>query len=63
VRSTAGTAGTHVGQELDGYATWTIFKPLLVGAGIGHILPGEFLKNTTKGNPYTYPYMMVVWKF
>lgn len=62
-RSIAGTAGTHVGQEVDEYATWVIIKPLMVGAGIGHILPGEFLKNTTKGNPYTYPFMMAVWKF
>jgi hypothetical protein len=63
VRNTAGTAGTHLGQEVDEYTTWTISKPLLVGAGIAHILPGEFLKNVTKGNPYTYPYMMFVWKF
>jgi hypothetical protein len=63
VRSIAGTAGTHVGEEFDATTTWTIVKPLTVGAGIGHIFPGEFLKNTTKGNAYTYPFMMVTWKF
>jgi len=62
-RSSAGTAGTHVGQELDVSAKWTIRPPLLLGAGFGHILPGEFLKNTTRGNPYNYPYIMAVWKF
>ena len=63
VKSAAGTAGTHVGQEFDATSTWTIFKPLTVGAGIGHIFPGEFLKIAAKGNPYTYPYMMAIWKF
>ncbi|HEX4136570.1 MAG TPA: alginate export family protein [Bryobacteraceae bacterium] len=62
-RSADGAAGTHVGQEFDGYGTWTVSRPLLLGAGVGHILPAEFLKNTTKGNPYTYPYVMAVWKF
>lgn len=63
VRSLAGTAGTHVGQEIDITSTWAVAKPVTLGAGIGHIFPGEFLKNTTKGNPYTYPYMMATWKF
>lgn len=62
-RSIAGTAGTHVGQEFDITATWTIFKPLVAGAGFGHIIPGEFLKKTTPGNPYNYPYAMFIWKF
>jgi hypothetical protein len=62
-RAINGTAGTHVGQEFDATATWTIFKPLLAGAGFGHIVPGEFLKKTTPGNPYNYPYAMFIWKF
>jgi hypothetical protein len=63
VRSAAGTAGTHVGQELDISGKWQVRKPLLVGAGFGYIFPGEFLKKTTPGTPYTYPYVMAVWKF
>jgi hypothetical protein len=62
-RNTAGADGTHVGQEFDVYGTWTVSRPLLLGTGIGHILPGQFLKDTTKGSPYTYPYFMAVWKF
>ena len=62
-RSTTGTAGTHVGQELDFIGTWAISKPLQAGAGIGHIFPGEFLKKTTPGNAYTYPYAVLTWKF
>jgi hypothetical protein len=63
VRNTAGVAGTHVGQEADAIATWTPVKPLLLGAGYGHIFPGEFLKKTTPGHPYNFPYMMATWKF
>jgi hypothetical protein len=62
-RSITGAAGTHVGQEIDITGTWTIIKPLVAGAGFGHIIPGEFLKKTTPGNPYNYPYMMFIWKF
>jgi hypothetical protein len=62
-RSAAGTAGTHVGQEFDVYGTWTVVKPLTLGAGVGHIFPGDFLKLTTKGNPYTYPFFGITWKF
>ena len=43
--------------------TWTIVKPVVAGAGIGHIIPGEFLRKTTPGNGYTYPYLMFTWKF
>jgi hypothetical protein len=62
-RSGTGTAGTHVGQEFDIAATYTVFEPLLIGAGFGHIIPGGFLKKTTAGTPYNYPYIVFIWKF
>jgi len=62
-RSAAGTAGTHVGQEVDITGTWKFARAFTAGAGFCHIFPGEFLKSVTPGNPYTYPYMMAVWKF
>lgn len=62
-RSITGTAGTHVGQEFDVTGTWTFAKAFMAGAGVGHILPGQFLKNVTPGSPYTYPYMMIAYKF
>lgn len=62
-RSAAGTAGTHVGQEIDITGTWGFAKAFTAGAGIGHIFPGQFLKTVTPGNPYTYPYMMIAYKF
>jgi len=62
-RSANGTAGTHVGEELDFIATWAILKPLQAGAGFGHIFPGQFLKNVTPGNAYNFPYVMFTYKF
>ena len=62
-RSAAGTAGTHVGQEFDATASMIFAKAFTASAGIGHIFPGQFLKSTTPGNPYTYPYMMLAYKF
>jgi hypothetical protein len=62
-RSPAGTAGTHVGQEFDAQAMYTINKSTQVGFGVGHLFPGEFLKKTTPGNAYTYPYVMFNYAF
>ncbi len=61
--SATGTAGTHIGQEFDVTGSWTFARAFTVGAGVGHILPGQFLKAVTPGNPYTYPFMMANWKF
>jgi len=62
-RSTAGTAGTHVGQEFDVTAIWTVFGALQTGAGLGHLFPGEFLRKSTPGNSYTYPYVTFTYRF
>jgi hypothetical protein len=62
-KSANGAAGSHIGQELDFIATWTLFKPLQAGAGFGHIFPGNFLKNVTPGNSYNFPYVMFTYKF
>lgn len=62
-RSATGTAGSHIGQELDLVANWTVSPSFQVGSGIGHIFPGEFLKKTTSGSGYTFPYVMFMYKF
>jgi hypothetical protein len=62
-RSANGSAGTHVGQELDLIGTWTFYKPLQISAGFGHIFPGEVLRKTTPGVSYNYPYAMFTYQF
>lgn len=58
-----GSAGRHVGHEIDLEGTYALTKQTQFGAGIGHIFPGEFLKRTTKATGYTYPYLMLNYTF
>jgi hypothetical protein len=62
-KSATGTAGTHVGQELDLSGMWTMSKTVQVGAGVGHLFPGEFVQKTTPGVAYSIRYLMATWKF
>jgi hypothetical protein len=62
-RSATGTAGRHVGHEIDGQVAYTYSPQLQIGAGYAHVLPGEFLKGTTTGLAYKYPYVMVTYVF
>jgi hypothetical protein len=62
-RSATGTAGRHVGQELDAQATYTYSPQLQIAGGYAHVLPGEFLKNTTPGESYGLSYLMVTYVF
>jgi hypothetical protein len=62
-RSATGVAGTNVGGELDIIAAGKLRPTLGFSAGVGYFMPGEFLKNTTPGKPYTYPYLMLTYDF
>jgi hypothetical protein len=55
-RDTAGTDGTHIGDEVDFYTWYEINREVHVGAGIARLLPGEFIDKAGKGSSYTYPY-------
>jgi len=49
-----GIAGTHVGQEVDTFATYKT-KHNIFGAGVGYFAGGEFVRNTTTNiNPRYY---------
>jgi hypothetical protein len=49
--ATTANAGTHVGQELDAFATYK-YGANTFGAGFGHFFKGEFILATTPGvNP------------
>jgi len=63
VRSAAGTAGRHVGQEVDIQAAYNYSPQLQIGAGYAYLMPGEFLTNTTPGHAYSFPYLMVTYVF
>ena len=60
-RSLLNTKATspHVGEELDCYFVYQWNKSTTIGGGIGHLLPGSFLRQSSKGSGYTYPYLML----
>ena len=63
VRRIDGSAGRHVGQEIDFEASYLVTAQIQVAAGVGHIFPGGFLKKTTPGAPYTFPFGMLNYTF
>jgi hypothetical protein len=56
LRDSTGKSGTHIGNEVDGYTWYEINREIHAGVGVGHILPGDFIKRAGKGASYTYPY-------
>jgi hypothetical protein len=62
VRDTTGKSGTHVAEEFDVYTWFELDSHLNFGVGVGHVMPGAFLANTTKGPTYTYPYFAINFK-
>ena len=62
-QSKTGVAGTHVGQELDGFVTYTRGAHTF-GAGFGHFFYGEFIQKTTpRVNPrYLYVFQQYSFK-
>jgi hypothetical protein len=62
-RDPSGQSGRYIGHEVDVQALAPLNKQVQFGAGLGHIFPGRFLKRTTPGAHYTFPYVMVTWSF
>lgn len=59
----SGALSTDIGKELDIYATYDVNRRLQVGAGIGHLYAGRFLKQNTPGGSVSYPYVFLDYKF
>src|SRR5256885_11460292 len=62
-RSITGAAGRRVGQEIDAQLSYAYSPQLQVAGGYAYLIPGDFLKNTTPGHPYSYPYVMLTYVF
>jgi hypothetical protein len=62
VRSPKGTAGTHIGQEGDCFATYQV-AGWTFGAGFAHIFAGEYLHRTTPGVNTRYMYVFQSYGF
>ncbi len=60
--SKTGSAGTRVGQEVDGFVTYQRGGHLF-GAGVGHFFKGQFVEETTKGINPRYFYVFQQYSF
>jgi len=56
-----GSAGRHVGEELEIYGVYRVSKTISFGAGYGQLFPGEFLNRTTSGHDYHFAYTTLTW--
>ena len=63
VRDPSGNSGKYVGEELDAQMIWTPRAGVQIGAGLGHLFPGEFLQHTTPGHGYTFPWIGLTYGF
>jgi hypothetical protein len=61
VRDATGSSGKHIGEELDIQLLWSASSRLAIGGGMGHMFPGSFLKHTTPGHSYTFPYVQLTY--
>ncbi|MBI1786494.1 MAG: alginate export family protein [Acidobacteria bacterium] len=62
-RAADGSAGRRAGWELDFQAKYACNKQINLWGGYAHLFPGEFLKKTTPGRAYRFPYLMVTYAF
>ena len=53
----------HIGNELDLVAEYQFNKGLSFGFGYARLFAGQFLKTTTPGSDYSYPYAYVEYNF
>jgi Alginate export len=56
-------ANRHIGNELDLVAEYQFDKGLSFGFGYARLFAGQFLKTTTAGHDYSYPYAYFQYNF
>lgn len=54
-----GAVSAEIGRELDLQLVYTPSPYFTIGAGVARFFSGEFLKETTPGGSYTYPYIFL----
>lgn len=62
-RSADGSAGRHVGQDIDLFVVWRPVKPLSFGAGAGYFVTGGFIDRMTPGVAPVYLYLSQMYSF
>ena len=63
VKAPAKAAGRHVGQEMDFDFEYDANRAFTAGFGYARLFTGEFLKKTTPGRDFQYPYGYLTFRF
>jgi hypothetical protein len=58
-----GSAGRHVGQEVDVQASYPLSPQIQIAPGYSHIFPGTFLKKASPGKAFNFAYVMLTYQF
>ncbi len=61
--NTGGRSATHIGQEPDVQAQWTVSRTTGVILGYGRLFSGEFLQKTNPGISYNIFFLSVAQRF
>jgi len=56
-------SSSRIGWELDLQAEWQVAPRLQLGAGFAHLFAGPYLKQSTAGAGFSYPYWMWSYRF
>lgn len=58
-RDATGKSGRHIGETAEFYTWYEINRQVHVGAGIGRLLPGEWMARVGRDISLTYPYFAI----
>ncbi len=61
--SPTGAAGRRVGHEFDIWAEWSYRTAVDIGFGYAQLFAGAFLRQTTPGKDFTYPFAYLTYHF
>lgn len=59
----AGNTARHIGGETDLSGAWAVSRQWKLGAGVGHLKAGSFLKENSKGSGQTFPYLFAQYSY
>lgn len=62
-RNEGGAFSKRSGKESDLYGACDVNKRLQIGAGFGHLIAGQLLKQASPGGNASYPYAFVDYHF
>jgi hypothetical protein len=63
VKPRAGNTARNIGSEIDCSAAWSASAQWKIGAGIGHLMAGRFLKENSQGSNQTFPYLFAQYSY